>query len=67
MEVLRTKHPDVRSPTAASLYPYPDRPPELVLVEITDNTVIEVAGRLSGGAGTGGWNQWSSSTGYCVS
>ena len=32
---------------------YPNRPPELTTVEITNDTVTAVAGRLSGGAGTG--------------
>ena len=54
MEVLHTKNPDARPPTAASMDKYPDRPPEIVLVYITKNTVTEVAGRLSGGAGLGG-------------
>ena len=47
-------HPEARSPTAAILDSYLDRPPELVPVNITDNTVTAVAGRLSGGAGPGG-------------
>ena len=54
MEVLRAKHPEVRTPTAASLDSYPDRPPELTPVDITDDTVTAVAGQLSGGAGPGG-------------
>ena len=54
MEVLRTKHPEACPPTEASLDSYPDRPPDLVHVDITNNTVAEVAGRLSGGAGPGG-------------
>ena len=32
---------------------YPDNPPEMVPVEITDNVVTAVAGRLSGGEGPG--------------
>ena len=54
MGVLRTKHHEAHPPTAASLNLYPDQPPELVPVDITDNTVTTVVGRLSGGAGTGG-------------
>ena len=54
MEVLRAKHPESRTQTAASLYSYPDRPPELVPVEITDDTVTAVAERLLCGAGPGG-------------
>ena len=44
MEVLRIKHPEARQPTAAILDLYPDLPPELVLVGITNNTVMAVAG-----------------------
>ena len=54
MEVLRTKHQEANSPTSDSLDSYPDRPPELVPVDVTDDTVMAVAGRLSGGAGPGG-------------
>ena len=44
MEVLRYKHPEARTPTAASLDSYPDRPPELTSLDITDDTVTAVAG-----------------------
>ena len=54
LEVLRAKHPEARPPTAASLTPYTGCPPELTRVDITDNTVTAVAGRLSGGTGPGG-------------
>ena len=54
MELLCTKHPEARAPIAASLDSYPDQPPELVPVDITDNTVMAVVGRLSGRAGPGG-------------
>ena len=54
MEVLRTKRPEARPPIAASLDLYQDLPPEIVPVDITDNTVTEVAGRLSVGAVLGG-------------
>ena len=54
MEVLRTKHPKARPPIAAILDLYPDRPPELVPVDITNYKVMAVAGKLSGGAGPGG-------------
>ena len=54
MEVLHTKHPDKRPPTAASMYTYPDRPQELVPVEITNTMLMEVTGQLSIGAGPGG-------------
>ena len=54
MEVIRTKHPEAWTPTAASMDSYLGRPLELTLVDITEDTVTEVAGRLSGGAGPGG-------------
>ena len=54
MEVLRTKHPEARTPTAARLDHYKGRPPELTPVDITKETVTAVSGRLSGGAGPGG-------------
>ena len=54
MEVLRTKHPDARPPSAACLDAYPNNPPEIVPVDITDYVVLAVAGRLLGGAGPGG-------------
>ena len=54
MDVLRDKQPEARTPTAASLDLYHDRPPDLTLVDITNETVTAVAGRLSGGAGPGG-------------
>ena len=59
MEVIRTKHPEARTPTAASLDSYPGRPPELTPVDITKDTVTVVAGRLSGGAGPGGTDSMS--------
>ena len=59
MEVLRTKHPEARTPTAASLDSYPGRPLELTLVDITEDTVKAVAGRLSGRAGPGGADSMS--------
>ena len=54
MEVLRTKHPDACPPLAAYLDAYPNNPPEMVPVDITNDVVSAVAGRLSGGAGPGG-------------
>ena len=53
MEVLHTKHPEACSPTAASLELYPDLPPELFPVDITDDAVTTVVGRLSVGTGPG--------------
>ena len=49
--MLRSKHPEAWTLTAASLDSYPDRPPELTPVDITDDMVTAVAERLSGGAG----------------
>ena len=54
MEVLCTKHSDAHPPPAASLDAYPKNLPEMVPVEITDDVVSAVAGRLLGGAGPGG-------------
>ena len=53
MEVLRAKHPEAWTPTAVGMESYPDRPPELTLVDITDDTVTSIAGRISGGDGLG--------------
>ena len=57
MEVMRTKHPDSRPSSTASLDTYSDRPPELVPMDITNNTVTEVSGRLYCGEGPGGHTQ----------
>ena len=54
MEVLHTKHPEAHQKTAANLDSNSNHPPELIPVDITNNTVTAVAGRLSGGAGPGG-------------
>ena len=54
MEVMHTKHLDARPPLAACLDAYPNNPPEMVPVNITDDVVAAVAGRLLGGAGPGG-------------
>ena len=54
MEVLRTKQPEARTPTAASLEFYPGRPPELTPVDITEDMVTAVAGIIMGGGGPGG-------------
>ena len=54
LEVLRPKHPEARTPTAARLTTYTRCPPEHTPVDITNDTVTAIAGRLSGGAGTGG-------------
>ena len=54
MEVLRTKHPNAQPPSATIIDTYNVRPPELIPVEITDDPVTEVVGRLSGDDGSGG-------------
>ena len=54
MEVLCAKYLEARTPNVASLDSYLDRPSELTPVDITNDTVTAVAGRLSGGAGPGG-------------
>ena len=54
MEVLHTKHPEARTPTAAILDFNPGRLPELTPVDITEDTVTAVAGKTSGGAALGG-------------
>ena len=53
MEVLHTKQPEARPPTVVSLDSYLDRPLDLVPFDITDDTVMTVVGRLSGGAELG--------------
>ena len=54
LEVLCAKHLEAWTPIAACLTSYTVRPPELSPVDITDDTVTAVAGRLLGGAGPGG-------------
>ena len=54
MDVMCTKHPAARPLSAAIMETYPGSPPELLPVEITDNTVTEVSGGLFGGEGPGG-------------
>ena len=56
MEVLRAKHLEARTPTAASLESYPDLPPELTPMDITNDTVTAVMGRLLVEARPGGTN-----------
>ena len=53
MEVLHAKHPEAWTPTVASLDLYPDCPPEITPVDITNDMVTAVAWRLSGGARPG--------------
>ena len=53
MEVLHTKYLETCPPTATSMDSYPELSPEIVPVDINNNTVTAVAGRLSGGAGSG--------------
>ena len=56
---MRSKHVEAQTLTAASLDLYPDCPPELTPVNITDETVTVVTGRLLGGAGPGGTDSFS--------
>ena len=53
LEVLRAKHLEAWTPMLACSESYTGRPPELTPVDITDDTVTVVAGRLLGGAGPG--------------
>ena len=52
--VLCYKQPDACSYSDSNLSAYPGQPPDLVLVKLTKDTVIEVPRRLSGGDGMGG-------------
>ena len=63
MEVLRTKHPEARTPTAASLDSYLGRPLELTPVDITKDMLTAVAATLSGGGGPGGQTPFHCTTG----
>ena len=58
MEVLCTKHPNTRPLPAAILDTFTGRPPDLVPVDIMDNTATTVAERLSRGNGPGGRRTW---------
>ena len=51
LDVLRAKNPDVPAPLASSPDAYPRKPTDLIPVNLTEVTVIEVARRLSGCAG----------------
>ena len=52
-DVLRSKHPEARTPDAAELEAY-DEVPDFVDLDITPTVVEKVARRLSGSAGPGG-------------
>ena len=54
MEVLHLKHPESRPPKASSLEAYGGKPPAMVMVDITNVTVANITGRISGEAGPGG-------------
>ena len=54
LEVLHAKHPDARPPSAACLDAYLGPTSEMVPVDITDDMVSAVAGRLSGGGASVG-------------
>ena len=59
MEVLHTKHLEARPPIAAILDSYQEQPPELVPVDITNDTVTALARQISGVAGPGGMDSVS--------
>ena len=48
LEVLRSKHPEYRPPMASNLEAYGGKPPVLVPVGITDETVATIARKFSG-------------------
>ena len=54
LEVLRAKHLEAWTHMSACLESYTGRPTELTPVDITDDMVTAVVGRLSGGARPGG-------------
>ena len=53
LDVLKSKHPPARMPDEADLPEYAEIP-EFIEVNVTEETVEEVANTLSGGAGPGG-------------
>jgi hypothetical protein len=53
IDVLWSKHPDARVPDISVLEKY-ETLPDLVALDITEDTVEQVARRLSGSAGPGG-------------
>ena len=53
LEVLRSKHPEAVHPREEDLEEYPSVP-EMVTLDITADTVVKVASKLSGVAGPGG-------------
>ena len=54
LEVLWAKHPEACAPLDISLDAYPGLPPELIHIDMTDDKVIAVMRRLSGGSRSGG-------------
>ena len=54
MDVLHSKHPDARPPTRTSLESYPVQLPDLILIDMTEDTVTDITGNLSIGSGTRG-------------
>ena len=62
LEVLKEKHPEAVIPEANALEGYA-KVPELVPVDVTSDTVVEVVAKLSGAGGSGrvdavGLQQW---------
>ena len=54
LDVLQAKNPEAHAPSDIILAVYHGRPPELVSVELIEDTVIQVARRLLGEAGSRG-------------
>ena len=46
IEVLSTKHPEARPPTASSLDSYPGQPPDLSPVNVTEDMVMKITGHI---------------------
>ena len=63
MEVLRTKHPNAHPPSTACLDAYPNNPPEMVPVDITDDVVRRWQGPFWQERGQGGLTQSVFNTG----
>ncbi len=58
--VLESKHPDARVPDVSFFQSYPNTP-DFVDLDITEDSVEKVAGRLSGSAGLGGSDAYACS------
>ena len=49
--VLRAKHLEDRAPSTQSLEAYSGRPPDIFILDLTEDTVMEVAWSIYGSAG----------------